>query len=106
QPPPPLAVLAVENQHAVAGLKPQHAGEVMPLGGVERHRRAGAQRRCDKKPGGRKIVTGHVDLIVDTVAGGMVDSSAGWVPAAKKLGYSRSMEPVGVAPFAALSPKS
>ncbi len=56
----PFAVCPIEHEHRVARRHAQHAREVVDLGGVQRDREAGAERRRNKQPGTAKIVARHV----------------------------------------------
>ncbi len=56
---PPFALAAVEHQHAVAGLEPEHVAEIMRLGRVERELSAGFERALNVQTGTAKVVTGH-----------------------------------------------
>ena len=54
----PLAVLAVEQEHAVAGRQPQDIDEVIGLGAVEVEDGALGQTRAKEQPVGRFQVSG------------------------------------------------
>jgi hypothetical protein len=56
---PPFAVAAVEYQHAIARLQPQHVAEVIGLRRVECDARPLLDRRVEVKTRGVEIAAGH-----------------------------------------------
>ena len=55
----PFAVRPIEDQHPVAGCKPQHVAQIMDLGRFQSDCRAGMKSGGDVEAGTAKLVTGH-----------------------------------------------